>query len=82
MLDGENERHARMSVLGQVARVEVCPCGTWKVSMGPTTLALNRDMAGDLCNTLAVALERGGPEAVDRLLVLETVEDVPRENER
>jgi hypothetical protein len=76
----ESERQGRMSVLGQVARVEVCPCGTWNVSIGPTTLALDRETAGDLCNTLAVALERGGPEAVDRLLVLETVEEVRREN--
>ncbi|HEX3902087.1 MAG TPA: hypothetical protein VH853_04500 [Polyangia bacterium] len=77
---GVNERQGRMSVLGQIARVEVCPCGTWKVSVGSTTLDLNRDTAGDLCNTLAVALDRGGPESVDRLLVLETVEDARREN--
>jgi hypothetical protein len=74
------ERQGRTSVVGQATRVDVCPCGTWKVSIGLTTLVIDHATAGDLCNTLAIALDRAGPEGADRLVVLETVESQRREN--
>jgi hypothetical protein len=74
------ERPGRTSIIGQVTRVEICPCGTWKVSVGSTTWALDRATAGDLCNTLALALDRTGPQGPDRLVVFETVQGHRREN--
>jgi hypothetical protein len=74
------DARGKTSVVGQVARIEVGPSGMFEVSVGRTTLAIDRESASDLCNTLAVALESAGERPVDRLLVLETSEDVRHVN--
>jgi hypothetical protein len=49
-------RRRRVIAEGSVTRVEVCPCGTRYLTVGPVTMALQDSAIQELATTLAQAV--------------------------